>query len=333
MRYVTERRNRNGTVRRYWQVSGQRPVRLPEPGWQEVAARLNADRDARRVARQQPSGTVAWVIGQYRETDRFTRLAPNTLRGYQRWLDVIETIWGTLEIADITRQVCIHWIDLYKSQPASQKLAAAVLYNVLAEAQYHGLVGAANPAGRLRLSASNRRAEVWSPEDRAAWTDTARAHRHAKALAIYFALLEYTAQRPVDVLAMRWENYDGKRIELVQQKTGKLVRVPVHHELRAIMNEDVRHIAGPIVGLGLTLARKLFAEVSAVAGIEGLQARDLRRTACVRLAEAGCTAIEIAAISGHSIERTTQILETYVPRTEAMGAAAMARWERNEPTR
>ena len=28
-RYVTERRNRDGSIRRYWQVSGQKPVRLP----------------------------------------------------------------------------------------------------------------------------------------------------------------------------------------------------------------------------------------------------------------------------------------------------------------
>ncbi len=62
-----------------------------------------------------------------------------------------------------------------------------------------------------------------------------------------------------------------------------------------------------------------------------LQARDLRRTAAVRLAEASCTPIEIAAITGHSIERTRQILETYVPRTDPMGRNAVAKWERNEP--
>ncbi len=78
------------------------------------------------------------------------------------------------------------------------------------------------------------------------------------------------------------------------------------------------------------LARKLFNEARSDAGLDHLQARDLRRTACVRLAEAGCTPIEIAAISGHSIESTTRILETYVPRTEAMGRAGMDRWERKE---
>ncbi len=79
-----------------------------------------------------------------------------------------------------------------------------------------------------------------------------------------------------------------------------------------------------------SIMRAMFQEISEAAGIKGLQARDLRRTAMVRLAEAGCTDIQIAAISGHTIDRTRQILETYVVRTEAMGEAAIELWERNE---
>ncbi len=125
----------------------------------------------------------------------------------------------------------------------------------------------------------------------------------------------------------------------MQQKTGKYVEIPVHHKLRRWLDEcnrSVVHIGGPIVtrpdGLAYNIGpmRLLFRQVSKAAGIKNLQARDLRRTACVRLAEAGCTPIEIAAISGHSIERTSQILETYVPRTSKIGRAAMDRWERKE---
>ena len=47
----------------------------------------------------------------------------------------------------------------------------------------------------------------------------------------------------------------------------------------------------------------------------------------VRMGEAGAEIHQIAACSGHSIERTTQILETYLPRTLEMGKAAIAHWE------
>ena len=77
----------------------------------------------------------------------------------------------------------------------------------------------------------------------------------------------------------------------------------------------------------------LFRKVSADAGSESLQPRDLRRTAMVRLVDAGCTDFRVAAISGHSIEGTRQILDTYVVRTEAMAVAAIKLWEQNEPKR
>jgi integrase len=79
---------------------------------------------------------------------------------------------------------------------------------------------------------------------------------------------------------------------------------------------------------GEDVFRHLFREVATSAGLPGdLQFRDLRRTAAVRLAEAGCSVPEIAAITGHELTRTVQILETYCPRNTAMARNAIARLE------
>ncbi len=69
------------------------------------------------------------------------------------------------------------------------------------------------------------------------------------------------------------------------------------------------------------------------AGLDGLRFQDLRRTAVVRLAEAGRTDPEIAAITGHSLKRSKQISETYLPRTAEMARNAMAKWESKPGTR
>src|SRR5262249_217872 len=61
-----------------------------------------------------------------------------------------------------------------------------------------------------------------------------------------------------------------------------------------------------------------FARIAVSAGIEGAQARDLRRTAMVNMALSGATAPQIASVSGHSIEATARILETYLPRNRAL---------------
>jgi integrase len=47
-----------------------------------------------------------------------------------------------------------------------------------------------------------------------------------------FLLLQYTAQRPVDVLTMKWTNYSGSAIRLRQQKTRVLLDVPIDPILR-----------------------------------------------------------------------------------------------------
>ncbi len=72
---------------------------------------------------------------------------------------------------------------------------------------------------------------------------------------------------------------------------------------------------------------KVFNPIRTKAGLDHLQARDLRRTAIVRLAMAGCSAPEIASVSGHSLESTERILEVYLPRTASMARSAIAKLE------
>lgn len=62
----------------------------------------------------------------------------------------------------------------------------------------------------------------------------------------------------------------------------------------------------------------------------GLQRRDLRRTGMVQLAMAGATIPQIAALSGHSIEHTTRVIETYLPRRAEVALAGVEAWETSE---
>ncbi len=64
--------------------------------------------------------------------------------------------------------------------------------------------------------------------------------------------------------------------------------------------------------------------------IVGLQRRDLRRTGMLELALCGVPEAQIASLSGHSIEQTRRILDTYLPRRGELALAAVERWEANE---
>jgi integrase len=128
------------------------------------------------------------------------------------------------------------------------------------------------------------------------------------------ALLLYTGQRVSDVHRMGWQHVTGSTIRVKQKKTGTVLAIPLHPQLKAMlatlprtnMTFLVTERGAPFTAQGLgTFVKKH----CVVAGLPHCSAHGLRIRAAVRLADAGCSAKEIAAITGHKslreIERYT----------------------------
>jgi integrase len=157
---------------------------------------------------------------------------------------------------------------------------------------------------------------------------------------------------------MTWQQYDGQQVTLRQSKTGVLIAVPVMADLKIILDEALqkrrKQVAEELektaskdpsidrvdTRIAVKASAMLIAETTSkpykvdhfrhefrrianAAGLKDLQFLDLRRSAVVRLAEAGCTVPQIAAITGHQLDRTLRILETYLPRNSEMARAAI----------
>lgn len=58
-----------------------------------------------------------------------------------------------------------------------------------------------------------------------------------------------------------------------------------------------------------------------------VQRRDLRRTAVVRMAEAGVTTPQIAAVTGHGIDYCQKIIDDYLPQRTEVALAGIKAWE------
>jgi integrase len=139
------------------------------------------------------------------------------------------------------------------------------------------------------------------------------------------ALLLYAAQRRSDVVGIGRQHIRDGVLHLRQKKTGAALAIPVHQELARI-------IAAAPSG-NLTLLTTSFRKPFTAAGFgnwfrdqcneAGLPAQcaahGLRKAACRRLAEAGCSANVIASISGH---RTLTEVSRY---TKAADQERMAR--------
>ena len=314
----------------YWRRPGTPLRRLPDdpndPQFIRQVIDWNAEADAAAKEPGPVYGSFAHLVDLYKRSPDFQKLADETQKGYGYWLSMLEARYGDLPVRGITRQVVYRLRDSMVETPYKANAVIRVLRLLLNFAVDRGLIKT-NPAARPKQLKVASRRQVWSLDAEKTFLEKAD-----ETMKLTYMLAAYTAQRQADILAMTWAQYDGEVIRLRQRKTGVLVEVPCHRDLRAALDGAKRR--GTVI---LTTStgrawkaphfRHAWKKAVVEAGIEGLQFRDLRRTAMVRMAEAGATAIEIAAVSGHTIDQTQRILEAYIPRSAAMGRAAIIKLE------
>ena len=140
-----------------------------------------------------------------------------------------------------------------------------------------------------------------------------------------FVLLLYTAQRRSDVIRIGRQHIRNGVLQVRQAKTGTVLDIPVHQQLQAIIDATPgEHLTFLTTKTGKPYSGNDFSEqfrawCDAAELPKECSAHGLRKAACRRLAEAGCSANEIAAISGHA---TLSEVQRY---TKAADQARMAR--------
>jgi integrase len=119
------------------------------------------------------------------------------------------------------------------------------------------------------------------------------------------SLLLFTGQRRSDVVRMGRQHVRDGVLSIVQQKTGQPVHIPLHRDLKAAIDglpKDNLTYLVTAQGRSFTPAgfTNWFRDMVRESRLpDGLSPDGLRKATCRRLAEAGCTAHEIMAISGH----------------------------------
>lgn len=134
-------------------------------------------------------------------------------------------------------------------------------------------------------------------------------------LRLAISLLVFTGQREGDVIRMKWGDIRDDEILVVQEKTGSKVWIPLHRDLKALLDQAPR--VGDTI-LTSSWGRKFASSQSLYEKIKNALKRvgegsyvphGLRATAAIRLIEAGCSEDQAAAITGH---RDLNVLRGYV---------------------
>jgi integrase len=146
------------------------------------------------------------------------------------------------------------------------------------------------------------------------------------------ALALYTGQRRADLVRMGRQHISNDVLEVRQQKTRTVLEIPFHSALREVIEvSTVGQLTFLTTKTGKPYApNDLSDEFRGWCDAASMPAEcslhGLRKAAARRLAEAGCSAHEIAAITGH---RSLKEVERYTLSAEQARLArqAMARQE------
>lgn len=339
---------RNGNY--YWQPS----TALRQQGWKPrklasdlAAAMVEANKINDELDRWRAGGTeisavpvvnsVKSLINAYQRSNRYLEKGERTRQDYDYRLKIIENWAGSVPVAAITpKAVEDLWISLakkskYKANATIRILRLILFYamNPLGWIQF-------NPASRPQLATIPPRSVVWETEELLECIKVADELDYFN-VGTAIMLSAFLAQRESDILSLTWDSYVNGAFFVRQHKTGAYICVPAHpilqERLAQYSNRTGLIIKSDLDGKQYTqsafihrfgIIRKKVCE--RFPEFKRCQFLDLRRTAIVRLAEAGCTEAQISAVSGHKIDTCRRILETYLPRNSHMAKAAIDKY-------
>ena len=309
--YVQTYRDRHGRVRHYLRRPGAPRLALPgEPGSVEFMAAYHAEPVAK--TERNAAGTVNALAIAYYSSAEFSTLAAMTKRTYRNIVEKFRAANGDKPFGDLRPESVRHMVAKRAGTPATANALLKMLRIMARFAIAEGWLKDDPTAGVKRIRSKSEGFATWSEADiaqfEARWPLGTRQR-------LAMALLLYTGQRRSDVIGMGRQHVRAGRIAVRQQKTGERLAVMIHprlHEALDATSSDHLTFLTTDAGAPFTSAGfgNWFHDAVAAAGLSGIAAHGLRKAAARRLAEAGCTANQIAAITGHrslrEVERYTR---------------------------
>jgi integrase len=240
--------DRLGHVRCYFRYRGKRwPLPLPHDSGFATAyeARMKMVKEGQieivKVAFIR--GSLGWAIEKFMGSTVYADRAEITRKTERPLLDHLRRKYGAGLLRDLTsKHIKLIRNEIAREHSTSRAQTALGLLSTVWEfADEHlDLDLAANPRhGISRIHKVRRGHEPW-PEAVIEAFDKAAPPR----LRLAMKLALYTGQRRSDLVLMDWSRFDGKFIEVRQQKTDELLSIPCHKELRAALG---RPGTGPII--------------------------------------------------------------------------------------
>jgi integrase len=186
-------------------------------------------------------GTLGALIAAYRRSPEFLELAPRTRSDYQKVFDYLKPLDGD-PLIQITSSYVIDVRDAafqaHKRRFANYVLAVLRLLLKWGSVRHLVETNQAAAVPKLRRPRGTPQANrAWDPDECEAVLAAA-----AGGLKVGIALGMFAGMREGDVIRAQRSIYDGGWLRWSQGKTGALVELPVHPQLREILEDGKLHL-------------------------------------------------------------------------------------------
>jgi integrase len=284
----------------------------------------------RPVEKGPMAGSVAWAIGQYRESSAWLALKPATRRQRENIFEQIVATAGNQPLARVDRRAIIAGRERRAATPFQAKHFVAALRGLFAWALDNDHVKT-DPTADIKVK--KPKTDGFPP-----WTESeiAKFESHwsvGTRERLVFDLCLYTGLRRGDVARLGRQHVSNGIIAIDTEKTSTRVTIPILPELarsiEAAPTGDLTFVVGldgkPMTKEGMANA---FREACRAAGISKSM-HGLRKSAATRAANAGATVAQLEAIFGWSGGRMASLYTRAADR-EHLARTAMDKL-RNKP--
>lgn len=328
LRYIQEYRNRHGKLYRYFRRPGGPKIRLPgELGSPEFIAAYNAALGGHIIMPapvRSPPGSVSAAIAAYYQHNSFLSLAAGTRQMRRAILERFRAQDGDKPLALLETKHIAQRLGAMRPFAARNwlKTLRGLMQFAVAIGLRHDDPTAAFKPARVRPGTVH----TWTEDE----IEIFECHHAIGSRArLAMSLLLYTAARRGDIVGIGPQHVTAGRLRYRQQKTGRSLAIPIHPELAKIVAASPGgHLTYLTTARGKPFTAagfgNWFRQMCNEAGLPHCSAHGLRKAQARRLAEAGCSAHEIAAITGH---KTLSEVQRYADAADQamMADAAIAR--------
>ncbi|RWR12041.1 tyrosine-type recombinase/integrase [Paenirhodobacter populi] len=308
--------DRHGKVRWYYRRPGFPRVPLPGLPWTpEFMAAYEAAQNGEKLEiakdRNVP-GSIAALVASFYQTSDFKGLSDSTKATYRGIIERFRADHGHRLAKEMQLQHVQNIVAKKADTPAAANNLLRMIHLLMRHAVDLGWRRDDPTRGVRKVRNKTEGFLTWEEEHITAFE---AHHKPGTRAHLALSLLLYTGQRRSDVVRMGRQHVRNGVLSITQQKTGQDVHIPLHSDLRVILDAlplDNLSFLVTAQGRPFTPAsftnwfREMVREVTTEEnGVkkqvlpDKLSPHGLRKATCRRLAEAGCTPHEIMAISGH----------------------------------